>query len=56
MYFVRVSDRGLLQAGGQLKIRANDGITKPDFQHDIGILIEEIRETGNGSLYVCERF
>jgi hypothetical protein len=55
LYFVRRSDVSRLVIGQHLQIRRDDGTTNPNFQHDEGVLIDEVRSIGGGLLYVAER-
>lgn len=57
-YFVRAEDaKSLLIPGQFLSIRKNDGITKPDFQHDESVMITESRLLGHRQLlYLADRF
>lgn len=47
-FFVRAEDLKRLAAGQHMQIRMNDGTTKPDWQHDIGVVIDELRLLGDG--------
>lgn len=55
-YFVRRADVARLAVGQMLKIRIDDGTTKPDYQHDTGVLIDELRDISGEVMYVAEKF
>lgn len=54
-YFVSRMDLPKLSVDKYLQIRPDDGSTKPEFQHPIGVMVNEIRATGNGRMYVVEK-
>jgi hypothetical protein len=49
-YFVRQKDLKYLTPGGQLRIFTER------YDNGISVLIEELRNTGIGPLWVCQRF
>lgn len=49
-YLVRKKDLKYLTPGGQLRI------FRERYDNGISVLIEELRSTGIGPLWVCERF
>jgi hypothetical protein len=54
-YFVAKKDLSKLVVHGCLQIRPDDGVTKPQYQAKMGVVIDDIRVTGNGLLYVAYR-
>jgi hypothetical protein len=51
-YFVAKADVPNLLPGNHVKVRIDDLKTKPEFQHERGVMVEEIRQTRGGPLIV----
>lgn len=55
-YFVKRKDLPKLEVGSWVEIRNDDGVTRPEYMHPHGMMIDEIRIVAAGLMYVAQRF